>query len=64
MPWAPVATHTETLAFISHERLHGAGLGAVDVHLLASARLAASRLWTRDAALAKAAKRLGVHAEI
>lgn len=58
LPTAPVASHDEMLEFISSENLYGKGLGAVDVHLLASARLARARLWTRDKALDRAAKRL------
>ena len=38
----------------------GMGLGFVDVHLLASARLAGTPLWTRDLQLKKAAAALDV----
>lgn len=57
---APEASHAEFLHFIDSARLDGKGLGMVDVHLLASARLARARLWTRDAALRRAAAALGV----
>ncbi|MBK8167893.1 MAG: PIN domain-containing protein [bacterium] len=60
LPQAPEATHAEALALVAGERLSGRGLGWVDVHLLAGARLAAARLWTRDRALAAAAARLGL----
>lgn len=60
LPLAPVAEHAEALELIANERLHGSGLGAVDVHLIASARLAGAGLWTKDKALAREAKRLGV----
>lgn len=59
---APVATHDEVLALIERENLHGLGIGYVDAHLLASARLADARLWTRDKRLDRAADRLGVRA--
>jgi predicted nucleic acid-binding protein len=59
---APVAEHPEALELIARERLHGSGLGAVDVHLLASARLAGASVWSKDKALARAAKRLGLAA--
>ncbi len=62
LPKAPSVSHSEFLEFIARHELHGAGLGAVDVHLLASARLDGLALWTRDAALSRAAKRLGVPA--
>jgi hypothetical protein len=39
----------------------GTGLGWVDVHLLASAALAATMLWTRDRPLSKAARDLGLY---
>jgi predicted nucleic acid-binding protein len=60
LPKAPEAEHGEFLAFVERRGLAGVGLGAVDAHLLASAALARARLWTRDAALARAAARLGV----
>ncbi|MEK7390506.1 MAG: PIN domain-containing protein [Elusimicrobiota bacterium] len=60
LPTAPVASHTEVLGLISGEGLGGSGIGAVDAHLLASARLANVMIWSRDKALARAAKRLGI----
>lgn len=63
LPMAPGASHQEFLEFVSLERLAGSGLSAVDVHLLASTRLAGGMLWTHDKALAQAARRLGVLAE-
>ena len=58
---APVS-HGEALAFIDAHELAGRGIGWVDVHLLASARLARARFWTADKALAKVAASLGVAA--
>ena len=60
IPVVPVASHAEILHFISQENLQASGLGAIDVHLLASARLADAKIWTRDKALSRAAKRLGI----
>ena len=61
LPSTPVAHHDEVLAFIDAYRLHGQGLGIVDVHLLASALLApGTSLWTRDARLRAAASSLSV----
>lgn len=60
LPMAPVADHTEVLELIVAERLHGTGLGSVDVHLIASARLARAKLWSKDKALSREAKRLKV----
>lgn len=57
---APVADHAEVLDFIATQRLHGTGLGSVDVHLLASARLSGARVWSKDKALCHEAKRLNL----
>lgn len=64
LPQANVATDEEVRGFIERERLSGLGLGYVDVHLLASARLTPdSLLWTRDKRLAEAAARLKLSAK-
>jgi predicted nucleic acid-binding protein len=56
LPSAPMATHDEALAFLERRTLMGRGIGFVDVHLLASAALAApARLWSRDRRLAAVA---------
>jgi predicted nucleic acid-binding protein len=55
----PVA-HDEALSFLEMHALGGTGLGWVDVHLLAAARLAGTSLWTRDRRLLTAAQRLGL----
>jgi predicted nucleic acid-binding protein len=60
LPPAAVATDGEVLAFIETHRLAGTGLGLVDAHLLASARLSDSVLWTFDAVLRRMAHGLGV----
>jgi predicted nucleic acid-binding protein len=61
---APVATHDEVLDLIERERLYGLGIGYVDAHLLASARLANATLWTHDKRLDLAADRLGIRADV
>ncbi len=63
LPQAPVAEHGEVLAFVEAHRLMGSGIGWVDAHLLASASLAGTPLWTRDTRLRTAARRLGVAAD-
>jgi predicted nucleic acid-binding protein len=60
LPRAPQAEHSEALAFLESHQLMGRGLGWIDVHLLASAKLAGTPLWTLDKPLARAALRLGV----
>lgn len=58
IPLAPIAEHEEFLEFVERERLWGAGIGAIDAHLLASARLSRARIWSKDQAVLRAAKRL------
>jgi predicted nucleic acid-binding protein len=60
LPMAPVASHEEALGFIEANRLMGRGIGYVDIHLLAATLLEGTRLWTDDARLAAAARRLFV----
>lgn len=60
MPHVDVASQEEILSMIDTHRLMGTGLGFVDVHLLASARLSMIPLWTRDLSLKKAAAKLDV----
>ncbi|MGI8518074.1 MAG: type II toxin-antitoxin system VapC family toxin [Acidimicrobiia bacterium] len=60
LPPAPVADHDEALYLIDSEELHGRGIGWVDVHFLASARLAGQQLWTLDRRLATIASDLGL----
>lgn len=61
LPQANVASHAEVLDLVEREALFGRGIGYVDVHLLASARLTPdARLWTRDARLSEIATMLRV----
>jgi predicted nucleic acid-binding protein len=60
LPEAPVAEHQEVRTLVERRRLHGAGIGWIDAHLLASALLAATSLWTLDRRLAAVVTRLGV----
>jgi predicted nucleic acid-binding protein len=52
---APVSDD-EVLALLDRHRLHGGGLGWVDVHLLAAAMMAGVEFWTLDRRLAAAAR--------
>jgi len=58
LPRTLPASEEEVMAFLHEHRLHGTGLGWIDLHLLASARLTGVRLWSRDRSLAEAARRL------
>jgi predicted nucleic acid-binding protein len=63
LPTAIVATNAEVLHFIDHNSLFGRGVGYVDVHLLAAAKLTAgSQLWTFDKRLSEIAVQLGLAA--
>jgi len=65
LPKAIVASETEMLHFISEHTLFGSGVGYVDAHLLAAARLTRNaRLWTRDKRLDAIAQRLSVAARV
>jgi hypothetical protein len=54
-----VADLGEALGYIERHRLHGKGIGYVDVHLLASAAISGTTLWTRDRRLRVVAQELG-----
>ncbi|MDP2658726.1 MAG: hypothetical protein Q8O78_09975, partial [Candidatus Deferrimicrobium sp.] len=60
LPQAPLAGHDEVLGFLESEMLHGKGVGWIDIHLLASARIARSPIWTLDQRLARTAESLAV----
>jgi predicted nucleic acid-binding protein len=61
LPQAARASDDEVLQFITRHALAGAGIGYVDAHLLASARLTPdASLWTRDRRLQACAERLGL----
>jgi predicted nucleic acid-binding protein len=61
MPRAKIASDEEALVFIDHSKLYGLGVGYIDAHLLASARLTpGTLLWTRDRRLCAAAEQLGL----
>jgi len=60
LPAAPLLGHAEVLGFIDHHSLAGRGIGFVDIHLLASTRVASAALWTRDRRMQQAAIELNV----
>jgi predicted nucleic acid-binding protein len=60
LPQVVAAEHREVLVLLHRARLFGKGIGWVDVHLLCSALLSSSRLWTLDRRLGEAASRLRV----
>lgn len=65
LPACLVATDDEVLAFIDQHKLNGAGIGLIDVHLLAGVKLTQdATLWSRDRNLRLAAERLGIAAHM
>jgi len=60
LPSAVVVEDSDLLGFVERERLYGRGIGWIDVHLLASARVMAEPLWTLDRRLGEAALAVGV----
>ena len=64
LPQATVATHDEVLAMIEQHKLMGRGVGFVDAHLLASAKLTKATLWTWDKRLATIAVDFGLVATV
>jgi predicted nucleic acid-binding protein len=60
MHQAPVISHEHVVDFVRARRLHGRGIGWIDVHLLASALVGHLKLWTTDPRLASIARELSV----
>jgi predicted nucleic acid-binding protein len=58
LPHVLVASHDEVLTFIERHRLMGRGIGWIDAHLLASAALSNTLLWSRDQRLSEVATEL------
>jgi predicted nucleic acid-binding protein len=55
---ALAATHEEAMALMDRHHLSGTGLGWIDLHLLASAKLSGQSLWTADKRLRAATLKL------
>lgn len=60
LPSVIQAEHDEVMRFIDRYRLMGKGLGFIDVHLMASAMLSDTPLWTLDKMLKAESSRLGI----
>ena len=60
-----VAEMYEIRSLIESHSIYSKGLGLTDVHLIASCMTSVGvQLWTRDKALARVAKSLGLHAHL
>lgn len=60
LPQLNAASHDEVLTLVEKRRIHGAGIGWVDAHLLAAVLIARVRFWTLDVRLAAVARQLGI----
>jgi len=60
MRQAALVANPEVVEFVRHHKINGRGIGWIDAHLLASAIVASSRLWTGDRRLAAVAQDIGV----
>jgi predicted nucleic acid-binding protein len=56
----PAVGHAEVAAFVRSQKLHGTGIGWIDAHLLASALVASTSLWSTDDRLAGLAARFRI----
>ena len=56
----PAVCHADVTFFVRSHKLHGRGIGWIDAHLLASALVADTSLWTADEHLARLAGELGI----
>lgn len=61
LPPATTASHDEVLHVVERFGLAGTGIGWIDAHLLASARLSDAELYTHDTALQRAWTRARLH---
>lgn len=62
LPAAVVASDQEVLLMIEQHQLMGRGIGYVDAHMLASAKLSHCQLWTQDRRLAVLTEERGLAA--
>ncbi len=60
LPHVSVATDDEVLRTIENGRLMGRGIGFIDAHLLTSAMLSQTTIWTADKRLGAVASELGL----
>lgn len=61
---AKLIPHREIVAFVWERGLHGRGVGWINIHLLASAKVERLRFWTADSRIEALARELGVAYDI
>ena len=60
LPRVDLAQHSEVLELVETRKLSGQGIGWIDAHLLASALLSGTPLWTADKRLRGLSALLGI----
>lgn len=60
LPEVDLAQHEEVLQFIEERKLSGKGIGWIDAHLLASALISGTPIWTADKKLRTISASLGI----
>jgi predicted nucleic acid-binding protein len=60
MHQASMVPHSEVVAFVRARRLHGLGIGWIDIHLLASAVVGRCLVWSADSRFAEVVEKLGL----
>ena len=64
LPSTNILDHYDIMEFIEYRKIMNQGIGYVDVHLLASALVSGTPLWTFDKALKKVANQLSIEYDI
>jgi len=64
LPSTDILDHSEIMEFIEYRNIMNKGIGYVDVHLLGSALVSTTPLWTFDKALRKIANQLSIAYDI
>jgi predicted nucleic acid-binding protein len=60
LPRAILASDDEVMTMIESKKIFGSGIGYIDAHLLASARLSFAKLWTNDKRLYSVAQAMNL----
>jgi predicted nucleic acid-binding protein len=64
LPSTDILDHSDIMEFIENRKIMNKGIGYIDVHLLGSALVSETPLWTFDKALRKIAIQLSIEYEI
>jgi len=64
LPSTDILDHSEIMEFIEYRKIMNKGIGYVDVHLLGSALVSETPLWTFDKALRRIANQFSIEYDI